>query len=231
MVSKILIPWARRSIYTSVNQSLRPHLVIALNQVNNAIDKNEWTPVNSTRKYLGALTQAKLEDYIELWEMANEIQSLDDEGFLNIVTITDLLEHLYASVTVVQIPEKLYYNRMDTQIDVLYETIAAKCGGSYEKRRANRMALNVDGTEILLSAAFSHFSENPEVPFDMITPTREQNPILGTLAGNILEFALALRRTSNDPNLRHDTKRLFDTLIPVISSCLLFDAERYSPLG
>ncbi|KAK0744575.1 hypothetical protein B0T21DRAFT_344761 [Apiosordaria backusii] len=133
----------------------------------------------------------------------------------------------YATVTFVPLPEKLYFGRMDQQVTRLYDAIATNCNKSFETKREKRMAPNAENMDHMLSCAFDHFSQKPDDPFDFLSQALKRNPIQVTFAGNMLQFILIFQRTGSDGDIRHDSTTLLDALVPVISSCILLDAERH----
>ncbi|KAK0670208.1 hypothetical protein QBC41DRAFT_97026 [Cercophora samala] len=231
VVSRHLIPWAHGSIYTSLNQAILPHLIITLNAVDSSIKPEEWTPEAATEKYLNSL-DIGFEDDSNLRRLASDIDRMSGGGREHrITTIKQLLQHYYATVTFIPIPEKLYFGRMDQQVTQLYCTIAKSCSSSFEAKRDRRMAPNGDNMELLLSRAFDHFSETPNEPFNFLSESLKQNPIQGTFAGNLLQFILTFQKICSDHDLRHDSTKLLDALVPVISSCILLDAEKGGTMG
>ncbi len=222
VVSQHLIPWAAKSIYKSINQAVQPHVIVALSAVDISIPEAEWNHINSTEKYLKAL-----EIYFENdQDLTSTAKALPDSITDNIHTIRDLLEHFYASVTVVNIPQKGYHMRMDSQVRELYGVIVEKCWDSHKKKEEARVLLKAERLDRVLASAFCHFSQDAESPFNFLSESLWQSPIPGTLGGNILQFTLAFQRSVEDQEIKQDARELFRRLVPIIASCIMLDADR-----
>ncbi|RYP24694.1 hypothetical protein DL765_000421 [Monosporascus sp. GIB2] len=225
--ARYLLPWAERSIDKSINQAALPHAIIVLNAMDiDVAEEENWDPSNTTKTHLEGLNSGFKCDQ-DLMKMADNLHRTG----ARVTTINELLNHYYASVTVIRMPTSLYYNRMDQQAVRLYAAIKEKCEESHQRKSRARMAPNAERMGHLVSSAFDHFSQNFDLPFDFLSEALRQNPISGTFEGNILQFILTFRRTSKQKDIRHDSAKLFNGLVPIISSCILLDIERNDLLG
>ncbi len=220
VVSEHLIPWAARSMYKTLNQAILPHIIIAINEVD--ISRIQRDTVESTKVYLDTL-DTSFENDTDLLTM---VDKLLENTASDIHTIKDLLQHFYASVTVIEIPLKGYYMSMDSQVTELYGIIKARCLESQQKKEAARVLLKAEKLERVLASIFCHFSQEDESPFDFLDEALWQNSIPDTFGGNILQLALAFQRSVIDESLKQDGKQLFTKLVPIIASYIMLDAER-----
>ncbi|RYP21730.1 hypothetical protein DL765_002086 [Monosporascus sp. GIB2] len=221
VVSRHLIPWAAKSIYKSINQAAQPHLIVVLNAADISISKDQWDHTKSTKAHLDALKTSFENDE----KLTSTAKGLPSSVFANIHTVEDLLKHFYASVTIINIPQKGYHMRMDSQVRELYGVIEESCWKSHERKKEARVLLKAEKLERVLASVFDHFSHDTESPFNFLSESLWQSPIPGTLGGNILQFALAFQR-STKVDIKQDARKLFDRLVPIISSCIMLDIER-----
>ncbi|KAI8626701.1 hypothetical protein F5Y19DRAFT_445247 [Xylariaceae sp. FL1651] len=229
IATKYLIPWAAESIYKSLNQAVRPHVIIILNAVNPNLPKADWGIKQSTEKYIGALDIGFQHDpYLEALAVG-----LSQDAGISIKTIDGLLKHYYSSVTVVLIPEKGHHNLMNEQVRKLYTVIKDKSEMAQKGKAAARMLLDAERLNQFLALAFDHFSQYADKPFDFMNESLRQNPLPGTFGGNFVQLALAAQRVGDRRSggpIRNPAE-LFDRLLPLISSYITLDAERSSLIG
>lgn len=158
-----LVEWASTSFESSVGQPALPHLIIALNATELAIDPSQWDVSQATKKFLSDMEKGfesipKLQDCVERWrECGREIR-----------TTEDLLKCYYSSVTIVRIPAKGRYMLMDEQIMKLKKEISNKSHQSHYTKKRVRMLSNSDDLQLYLQFAFDHFSKSLDVPFDFV---------------------------------------------------------------
>ncbi|KAI1374424.1 hypothetical protein F4677DRAFT_447419 [Hypoxylon crocopeplum] len=218
-----LLDWGSASIDKSLNQPALPHAVIVLNATEN-VDDMEWDINTATTLLLNDIRSAifrepRFEEYARMWrESGRKIQSTQD-----------LLECYYASITIVRVPSRGRYMLMDNQVGKLFEVIRKKCQASLYMKKRVRMLATAEKLQVYLQAAYDHFSKDLNTPFDFVKEALKHNPIPRDLGGNILNLALAINR--NSPELRGDTQRIFDKMVPMISSCIMLDSVRQNLMG
>lgn len=227
VVSDHLIPWAAKSIYSSVNQAAQPHAIVVINGEDISIPEDAWNYGNSTNQYLESLRTPFENDK----NLASILADLPSDVAASINTHADLLEHYYSSVTIINVPQKSYLMRMDKQFRELYTVIENRCSNSYERKERSRSLLKAERLERVLAAAFDHFSQGNETPFNFLSESLWQSPIPGGLEDNMVRFFLAFQRSLKEKNDQHDAVKLFNMMTRIISSHIFLDTERYDIPG
>ena len=217
-----LIGWASSSFEKSVGQPALPHIIIALNATDLAIDPSQWDVKEATRKLLADVEASveklpALQAYVEKWRRNGR----------SIKTTKDLLECYYSSVTVVRIPAKGRYMLIDEQVEKLHTEIVIKCNQSHYMKRRVRMLSNCDDLQLYLQLAFDHFSQNLEAPFNFVEVALKVNPIPSDFSGNILKLAVAFK----DRHQSAKVVQIFDHLSLMVASCIMLDIHRHRRLG
>ncbi|KAF2462499.1 uncharacterized protein BDR25DRAFT_397579 [Lindgomyces ingoldianus] len=125
-----LIGWASTSMEKSLNQPTLPHAVIALNATDMEVQQEEWDPEQATKMLLSTVAGAIDRD--------SDYRALADYWSgrgRHIRTMGGLLECYYSSITVVRIPVKGRYMKIDSQIKKLHKVLMDKSEeGTYGKR-------------------------------------------------------------------------------------------------
>ncbi|KAH8708474.1 hypothetical protein GQ44DRAFT_627959 [Phaeosphaeriaceae sp. PMI808] len=212
-----LLGWAAAVVEKSTNQPVLPHAIIALNSTDSAIDLREWDVDFATNSLLNSVAGAvgrdpKYREYAEYWDLNGK----------PVMTMRDLLECYYSSIRVVRIPRKGRYMQVEEQIQKLHEEIESACQRSYHTKRKSRMLANSDELNQYLQAAFDHFSQNLDTPFNFIDMAFKNSPIPRDFGGSILKLAVAVQdvlRTSEGPET-------FQNLSPMVASCIVLDCTR-----
>ncbi len=186
------------------------------------IDPLEWDPQHATRVLMDAVAQSVHREP-EYKQLAYYWAARDK----TISTMSDLLACYYSSVTVVRIPIKGHYMRMEKQIELLYTTITDRCDQSYHTKRNARMLSNADELHLYVQFAFDHFAHDLTNPFNFIETACDINPIPTSFEGNILQLAIAVR----DRIGQIDGRGLFLKLSPMVASCIMLDSVRHSRKG
>lgn len=205
----------------SLNQPTLPHAVIALNATDLEINQEEWDPDFATDTLLGTVAEAVHKDpsyqhLVEFWTRRGK----------TIQTMRDLLECYYSSVTVVRIPVKGRYMKIDHQVRKLRNVLHAKCVESYRTKRRSRMLSNSEELDIYLQCAFDHFANDLDTPFNFMDVAFKINPIPLDFGGNILKLAVAMKKSRyNDP------RNIFRELSFMVASCILLDCSRQNLKG
>lgn len=217
-----LLGWASASMEKSLNQPTLPHAVIALNATDMEVDQQEWEPDYATKVLMSTVSGAIYRDstYRELADYwIGQGRRID--------TMRDLLECYYSSVTVVRIPIKGRYMKIDEQIDKLHSVITRKSLESFKSRRRSRMLSNSEELNIYLQCAFDHFSQDLDTPFNFMDVAFKINPIPLDFGGNILKLAVAIRNCKRFA----DPRNIFKELSFMVASCVMLDCARQSLKG
>ena len=217
-----LIRWASSSFESSLGQPALPHLIIALNATDLAIDARQWDVDEATRKFLSDNETAvgimpDLQTFVSKWRLAGH----------TINTTKDLLECYYSSVTVVRIPAKGRYMLIDQQVSKLHREIVIRSNQSHHMKRKVRMLSNSEDLQVYLQLAFDHFSQYLDKPFNFIEAALRINPIPSDFGGNILKLAVAIRDCRGNPQVTD----IFAHLSLMVASCIMLDIHRQRRLG
>lgn len=217
-----LIGWASASFEKSLGQPALPHIIIALNATDLAIDATQWDVKEATNKLLSSVETAintipALQDHVAWWRANGRI----------IHTTKDLLECYYSSVAVVRIPVKGRYMLIDQQVEKLHNEIMFKSNQSHYKKKKVRMLSNSEDLQLYLQLAFDHFTTDLDTPFDFVSVALKINPIPSDFGGNILKLAVSIKK-------RHKwwkVVEIFEQLSLMVASCIMLDIHRHRRLG
>jgi hypothetical protein len=206
----------------SLNQPALPHAIIALNATDMAIDSNQWETQHSTDKLL-----SDVQDAVRKIPMLQERAAQWQDKGRAINNTKDLLYCYYSSVSVIRIPIKGRYMLMDQQVGKLREEIVFRSNQSHYTKAKIRMLSNGDDLQMYLQAAFDHFAQDLDKPFNFVEVALRSNPIPLTFSGNILKLAIAIR----DHPAKPLPPVIFKTLAPMVASCIMLDIHRHRRLG
>jgi hypothetical protein len=201
----------------SLNQPTLPHAVIALNATDMEVDPREWDTEHATSVLMSTVAGAIHRD--------STYRALADywvEQGRRINTMKDLLECYYSSITVVRIPIKGRYMKIDAQIEKLHKVITSRSLDSFRAKRRSRMLSNSEELNIYLQCAFDHFSQNLDAPFNFMDVAFRINPIPLDFGGNILKLAVAIRNSKRFA----DPRNIFKELSYMVASCVMLDCSR-----
>lgn len=201
----------------STNQPILPHAIIALNATDVDGDENEWDVEYATSALLDSVSDAvnrdfKYREYADYWLNRGKI----------IRTTKDLLYCYYSSIKVVRIPQKGRYMLIDQQVAKLHQEISASCVELFDSKRRARMLSNSEELHLYLQAAYDHFSQNLDKPFNFIEVAFKNSPIPHDFGGNILKLAVAMKQIWNPK----DPLKIFEQLSFMVASCILLDSTR-----
>lgn len=215
-----LISWAATSIDKSINQPILPHIIIVINATESSIDEAQWDTKTATDTLLG--------DYEKSVHQVAELQDIlarvEQRLGKKINTSKELLEYYYSSVTVVRIPSKGRYMQIDDQIGKLYDAINYRCAKSYAHKEMIRMLLNAERLPQYVNAAYDHFSQRLDVPFDFAKEARRHAPLPKDFGGHILNLILSMYNLHEGQKV--DAKGLLQKLSLPIASCIMLAATR-----
>ena len=206
----------------SLNQPTLPHAVIALNATDMEVDGKEWNPEVATQTLMSSVAaaihrDAHYRDLAEYWKGRGK----------RISSMTDLLECYYSSITVVRVPVKGRYMKIDEQIQQLHKVLQDRCLESFRAKRRSRMLSNSEELNIYLQCAFDHFSQDLDTPFNFMDVAFRINPIPSDFGGNILKLAIAIKNS----NRFSDPRKMFRELSSMVASCILLDCTRQGLKG
>ena len=218
-----LIAWASAALEKSTNQPVLPHLIIALNATENAIDPRLWEIEFSTENLMETVTMALMvkesfRKYVKFWQERKRV----------IRNARDLLCSYYSSVRVVRIPTRGRPQLISQQLGKLYNQILENCKRSHRGRQRMRMLLDADELQPYLQYAFDHFSSDLDMPFDFVKASILNNPIPRDFGGNILKLAIHVMSVWRD---KLDGAGIFKELSPMVASCIMLDAARHRTPG
>lgn len=221
-----LLEWGSASIDKSLNQPALPHVIIALNATE-SVDDEEWDVQSTTKRLLDDINDAiyrepRFQEQAQLWR---------DTG-RTIKSTEDLLHCYYASISVIQIPSRGRYMLMDDQMEELFRLINERCQWSLRTKKQCRMLAPADKLQIYLRAAYDHFTRDLSTPFDFIKEALKPNPMPQNFGDNILDLAISISQNSSEiAQQGGTTKRIFEMMVPMISSCIMLDSVRQNILG
>lgn len=205
----------------SLNQPTLPHAVIALNATDMEINEEEWDPEFATKALLSSVAEAAHRDpsyqrLLDVWARRGKV----------IHTMKDLLECYYSSVTVVRIPVKGRYMKIDDQVRKLRNLLQKRCVESSRTKLKSRMLSNSEELNMYLQCAFDHFSQDLDTPFNFMDVAFRINPIPSDFGGNILKLAVAIKDSKYS-----DPRNIFRELSFMVASCILLDCSRHNLKG
>ncbi|KAI1119643.1 hypothetical protein F5Y14DRAFT_396046 [Nemania sp. NC0429] len=220
-----LIQWGAASLDTSLNQPVLPHAIIAINATDK-LDAAEWEIETSTERLMTAIEGAiyhepGLQEYVQTWNKIGK-------------TITDtkqLLECYYSSITVIRIPTRSSYTRMDIQAERLFNLIKTRCTESQDTKRRTRFLADAERMQEYLQSAFDQFTRDLDAPFDFVKASLRRNPVPRNFEGNILRLAMSIKENSEQKSLENNAREVFRRLAPMVASCIMFDAARLNLMG
>lgn len=215
----------------AVNQPVLPHVIIVLNATDANIDERLWDPERSTSELL--------EDYKYSVDRVPTFR--EHLARLEILgkkprTTKELLEYYYSSVTVVRIPIKGRYMQIDGQVGKLQQVISDKCAFSYEQKRSVRMLLNTEKLPQYINAAYDHFSQDLDSPFDFLEEARRHAPLPQDFGGHILNLIITMYHSGiftplHRQGLIYRAETLLDAMSLPIASCIILAATRDKTQG
>lgn len=206
----------------SLNQPTLPHAVIALNATDMGVDEMEWDPKHATASLMSTIADAIRRDPA----YADKAEFWTERG-RKIRTTQDLLECYYSSITVVRIPVKGRYMKIDEQILILHEELHKRCSESYRAKRRSRMLSNAEELNVYLQCAFDHFAHDLETPFNFMDVGFKMSTIPLDLGGNILKLAVKMKESGRF----HAPKNIFSDLSFMVASCISLDIVRQGLKG
>ncbi|KAF2128735.1 hypothetical protein P153DRAFT_340903 [Dothidotthia symphoricarpi CBS 119687] len=216
-----LLEWGIASLEMSINQPTLPHAIIALNSTEVGVYTDEWDSRRATENLLDANKDCLdrrnghpfFLDLAEQWETRGR----------HIGSILDLISCYYSTFKVVRIPYKGRYTLLDAQIRLLHKMIAKACDRSSQTKRSANMLSNSDELNVYLRAAFEHFSNTLDRPFNFMTVSLQNNPIPDDFGGHILQLAIAIQS-----NGRHNKSAwIFENLSELVASSVMLDCIRH----
>lgn len=203
--------WAVACLEKSLNQPTLPHAIIASNFTDMSIDAGQWDAGTATKKLM-----SDFEDVISRVREFRKLAGYWIRRGKTINTVRDLLHCYYSSVTIVRLPVKGRYMRMHDQVEQLHAAIGSNCTRAYEAKKRIRMLTNSDDLQVYLRAAFIHFSQNLDVPFNFVeVALKHHSGAPKGFSGNMLKLALIIK---ND--LHFVAESIFIKIARIVASCI-----------
>lgn len=217
-----LISWAAACLEKSLNQPALPHAIIASNFTDVSIDPRQWDADTATRKLMSLF-----EDVISRDQKFRDLGNYWIRRGKTINTVRDLLHCYYSSVTIVRLPVKGRYMRMHDQVEQLHAAISSNCRRAYETKKIIRILMNSDDLQVYLRAAFTHFSQYLDVPFNFVeVALNHHSGAPKGFSGNMLQLAIIFK-----DNLHLGAERIFVEIARMVASCIFLDIARHALLG
>ena len=224
MLTKLL-DWGEACIDKSLNQPTLPHAILTLNATDN-FDDDQLDIVTATRTLMDASASAvynvpRCKELADKWRSTGRTISRTHE----------LLLCYYASVTVVRVPAKGRYMLIEEQAIKLDDLISRRCDESNIKKQRLRILPTADKLQVYLQAAFDHFTENLDKPFDFFKESLKHDNIPRDFGGRILKLALMVKEHSSHPTLRTNAREIFMLIAPMVASCITLATARQNLFG
>ncbi|KAI9717966.1 MAG: hypothetical protein M1828_007058 [Chrysothrix sp. TS-e1954] len=216
----LLLDWAAKCLEMSINQPTLPHAIIALNATDLDVDESEWDVGKATENLMNLIAPdikklPRLQENVQMWQKRGR----------KIKTTRDLIHCYYSSISIVRIPVKGRYPKIQTQVTKLRDEIGKKCGESYRVRTKARMLSNTDQLHAYLQAGFDHFASTLDKPFNFLDINVLNDPIPQHFGDHLLNAVHAL----------HDIGKkglsIFSALSPMLASSLLLQCVRQNRPG
>lgn len=187
-----------------------------------SIDPSQWDAGTATKKLM-----SDFEDVIGRVEKFRDLAGYWIRRGKTINTVRDLLHCYYSSVTIVRLPVKGRYMQMHKQVEQLHAAIGSNCTRAYESKKRIRMLTNSDHLQVYLRAAFIHFSQNLDVPFNFVeVALNHHSGAPKGFSGNMLQLAIIIK-----DDLHLDAERIFVEIARIVASCIFLDIARHAVLG
>ena len=217
-----LLSWAHAVVEKSTNQPVLPHAIICLNATDPGIDQRKWDVDFATDNLMDTVAGAvgrdiSYREYSEYWN--NHGRSVQ--------TMRNLLGCYYSSIRVVCVPRKGRYMLVEEQVQKLHHEIDFACKQSYDAKRISRMLATSDELNQYLQAAFDHFSQNLDTPFNFLEVAFKNSPIPRDFGGNILKLAAVVQEIQETA----DGPAIFKNLSVMVASCIILDCARHGLKG
>lgn len=213
------------SIDKSINHPTLPHVVIVLNTTESGIDEKQWNPETAT--------SVLLDDYKDSIKKVASLRDLvarlaEMHADKRISSTKELLEFYYSSITVVRIPSKGRDMLIDEQIGKLQQVIASKCAVSHAHKKKIRMLLNDESLPRYVDAAYNHFSQKLEEPFDFAEEAGRHAEVPMDFSGHVRILIWLLYW---DLNADNNPEYLLTRIARPLASCVMLDATREDTRG
>ena len=220
-----MLEWGHRSLEKSTNQPALPRAIVALNATEIDVDESEWDIKKATASLLDSVSNAlhpqhgvpSFQVYTEFWKQKG----------LTITSVYDLIRCYYGAFHVVTIPRGGRYSILQRQVQALRERIVECCSESRQARERARLRFTSEALQVYLQAAFKHFRQTIDEPFDFKKVSFQVNPIPANFGGRILELAEAVYASYYRQQERPTTDVVFTEMSRMIASCVLLDVHRH----
>ena len=198
-----------------------------MNAADPETEETQWDVTATTNRLMSTIKEVinrnpNVKEFVDLW--CNKRNK-------KIETTEQLLKCYYASISVVRFPTKVCYAQIDKQLYKLHDKIRNCCELAYETKSNVHMLFNGDQLQIYLQAAFDHFAQNLEMPFNFVNEALRNNPIPEDFSENILILALAVKDRGRLDGLTLDGPKIFKELSYMVASCIVLESVRQDRKG
>lgn len=218
-----LLEWAHENYSKSLNQPIKPHVIIAFNKSTNQTADDQWSELNATANLLDA-ANAQIHQNATFVRFAQRWKQLH----YKVDTMKKLMECYYSSVHVVRLPHKDRYQLLHQQRQVLQDRIQWCCQQTRQDKEERGLLTDVDEFGMYLSLAFDHFSETLDKPFNFVEASLMRNPLSLSFPADMRYF---VKELAERLQVRDDIKILFTSLTSLVASCILLNAARKKHIG
>lgn len=211
-----LIKWADKVLSKTVNQPSLPHAILVINGLKT--HPEDWLDEQiATEKMLRNRGEMSLRDP-KLAAIATGWRQVMPRG-TNLVSVYDLLLQYFSSIRVVYIPDvsKCTPDVLFLQYKQLKDRVTAQSRVAQSTKRESWNLLNASELSAYFDAAFSHFCDHFDEPFDFFKISRRNNPIVEGFDQHICNL---MRRLGNEKDpADHLSKRI----APIVASSISVD--------
>lgn len=213
-----LIRWADSNYSRSFGLASKPHVVLVFNKCESSLPEDAWGLEAATDDIYADLTSTlhsneTFKMYVKKWEKSH----------VYIGNCRDPMERYYSSFTLIRLPGKKAFGRLDVQRNRLNTRIRNCCEDSYDVKRRLNMLFSADGLALHMSLAFDHFSKTLEEPCGYKKALMSFNPPPTTLFQSMFDF---IKLVAAREDLTEKIQILFTSVRDIIASFLMLDAAR-----
>ena len=223
---KLLLEWGNACLEKSLNQPVLPHAIIVLNAVDFGDEEARWDVETATAELLD-IAQAAFEQepffqaYVRLWQ--------DGHG-IKISSAKEMLFKYYSSIKLIRLPQKKEktYMLIHDQAANLKKAIVEGCDrAKYDKQAARRLC-TVDQLQEYLDAAFDHFIQKLDEPFNFIKVSLRSgdSQIAIDFPDHICTLASLVQEGATQGGQSLSGQKLFLGMSTLIASCIILDTVR-----
>lgn len=220
-----LVRWADKALTRSINQPALPCAIIIFNGLKDA--PLSWLDEEfATSKTLGKVENSNLKDP-SISDIVSGWRAKLDGTNKQIKTLQDLLECYFRRIRVVYIPQRgqVTPDVLCGQYRKLSKLVHSECRVSQEQKHVSWNRMNAADLDMYFNAAFDHFSENRDVPFDFFEFSRKNNPVSETFSQHVANLMMKMNKREPDRTIAEQR------VVPLVVSCIsvsTLDSKKYS---